>query len=146
MINVFDVAEYILSKLDSITTMKLQKLLYYCQAWSLVWDDEPLFDNDFEAWVNGPVCRELFDKHRHKFRVTHGDFNEFISGCDFSNRQIETMDAVLDFYGDKEPHFLIELTHKEDPWKLARGNCDDTEYCDTTISKDSMVRYYGNLS
>ena len=60
MANVFDVAKYILEKLGTLSTMKLQKLCYYCQAWSLVWDDTPLFDEKFEAWANGPVCRELF--------------------------------------------------------------------------------------
>ena len=49
MANIFDVARYILEVKGSMSTMKLQKLCYYCQAWSLVWDDSPLFDEDFEA-------------------------------------------------------------------------------------------------
>ena len=60
MANVFDTAKYILEQKGDMFTMKLQKLCYYSQAWGLVWDDEPLFDEDFEAWVNGPVCPELF--------------------------------------------------------------------------------------
>lgn len=44
-----------------MTTMKLEKLTYYCQAWSLAWDDVPLFDEEFEAWANGPVCPQLFE-------------------------------------------------------------------------------------
>lgn len=60
MATVFDVAEYILQKLGEVTTMKLQKLVYYCQAWSLVWDEQPLFEDDFQAWANGPVCPALF--------------------------------------------------------------------------------------
>ena len=47
MASVFDVAKYILHKLGTVTTWKLQKLVYYCQAWSLVWDDEPLFFDIF---------------------------------------------------------------------------------------------------
>ena len=35
---IFDVAEYILSESDTITAMKLERLCYYAQAWSLVWD------------------------------------------------------------------------------------------------------------
>ena len=58
-VSVFDVAAYILDKLGPISTIKLQKLVYYCQAWSLVWDEEPLFSERIEAWVNGPVVREL---------------------------------------------------------------------------------------
>lgn len=62
MANAFDVAKYILEVKGTMSTMKLQKLCYYAQAWSLVWDDKPLFDEEFEAWANGPVCRELFFK------------------------------------------------------------------------------------
>ena len=60
MISVSDVAQYILSKKGSMPVMKLQKLVYYCQAWSLVWDDAPLFSESIEAWANSPVCRILF--------------------------------------------------------------------------------------
>ncbi|MCH7691617.1 MAG: DUF4065 domain-containing protein, partial [candidate division Zixibacteria bacterium] len=54
-ISVFDVAKYILSKLGGVSAMKLHKLLYYAQAWSLVWDERPLFQERIEAWVSGPV-------------------------------------------------------------------------------------------
>ena len=60
MASVFDVAKYILENCGTMSTMKLQKLCYYSQAWSLVWDDTPLFEEDFHAWANGPVCKELF--------------------------------------------------------------------------------------
>lgn len=54
MANVFDVAKYILVQRGEMSTMKLQKLCYYCQAWSLVWDDKPLFEEEFQAWANVP--------------------------------------------------------------------------------------------
>ena len=56
MANVFDAAAYILEKQGAMTAMMLQKLVYYAQAWSLVWDQRPLFGNKIEAWANGPVC------------------------------------------------------------------------------------------
>ena len=68
-VSVFDVAAYILNKLGTISTIKLQKLVYYCQAWSLVWDEAPLFNEKIEAWVNGPVVRELFAFHRGAFQI-----------------------------------------------------------------------------
>ena len=43
MADVFDVAAYILKKKKALTSMKLQKLVFYAQAWSLVWDEKPLF-------------------------------------------------------------------------------------------------------
>ena len=67
--NVLNVARYVVEKLGSMTTMKLQKLTYYCQAWSLAWDDLPLFQDDFQAWANGPVCYELYNKHKDLFLI-----------------------------------------------------------------------------
>ena len=63
MSNVFTVAKYILQQKGAMSSMKLQKLCYYAQAWSLVWDDAPLFDEDFQAWRNGPVCYELYNSN-----------------------------------------------------------------------------------
>ena len=69
MASVLNVAQYVLNKVGDMTTLKLQKLVYYCQAWSLAWDGKPLFDEEFEAWANGPVCPELFKKHKGKFVI-----------------------------------------------------------------------------
>jgi uncharacterized phage-associated protein len=54
--------------------MKLQKLLYYCQGWHLAWDGEPLFGEEFEAWLSGPVCRELYELHKGEYSVGPGFF------------------------------------------------------------------------
>ena len=145
MANVFDVAKYILHKQGPMTTMKLEKLTYYSQAWSLAWDDVPLFDEEFEAWSIGPVCPKLFEKHKGMFVVNESLFPD-VDDYDFSEDQIATMDAVLDYYGDKEPQWLSELTHKELPWKAARAGCAPGEYCNNVISKESMQYYYGGLA
>ena len=57
MASVYDVAAFILGRLGQVGAMKLQKLVYYSQAWSLVWDDQPLFSETIEAWDKGPVVR-----------------------------------------------------------------------------------------
>lgn len=62
MANVFDVAGYIMEKTGIKSIMKLQRLCYYAQAWALVWDDAPLFKEDFQAWATGPVCPEIIDR------------------------------------------------------------------------------------
>src|SRR5271170_6235706 len=68
--NAHDVAAYILQKCGPMTAMKLQKLVYYCQAWSLVWDESPLFNEPIEAWANGPVVPSLFSKLQGTYIVT----------------------------------------------------------------------------
>lgn len=71
MTTVFDVAKYILDRCGAMSAMKLQKLVFYSQAMSLVWDDQPLFDDDFQAWAKGPVCKSLFDAHKGMYMLTN---------------------------------------------------------------------------
>lgn len=143
MTSVFDVAKYILHKMGRLSTWKLQKLCYYSQAWQLAWTGEPIFDEDFEAWSNGPVCRKLFNAHRGKYSVTENDLQ---GNADLLNAdQKETIDMILNGYGNMMPYELREQTHIEAPWKTARGNCKEGEHCENVITKASMNEYYGSL-
>ena len=93
MANVFDTAKYILEQSGSMSSMKLQKLCYYSQAWALVWDDAPLFGEDFQAWANGPVCPELFSKTQGKYSISSDD--ETGGDGDLSENQKDTIHKVL---------------------------------------------------
>lgn len=148
-VTVFDVADYFLSKLNidvgsSITPLKLQKLVYYAQAWSLVWDDKPLFNEHMEAWAHGPVNPELYNKYRDYGWRNIGPVNEVDLDI-FTKDELETMDAVWDGYGDYDGKYLERLTHQESPWTEARGDCSPGEYCDNVISIESMKAYYTNM-
>lgn len=138
MANVFDVAAYLLHAHGPMTTMKLQKLVYYCQAWSIVWDDERLFPERILAFDNGPVVRELWDVTRPMYRVERVDQGD---PSNLSDRQKETIDKVLEFYGDKDAQWLSDLTHMESPWKEAREQGQNTE-----ITLDRMSEYYSSLT
>ena len=138
---VFDVSSYILGKTGQITTMKLQKLVYYCQAWSLVWDDSPLFKEKIEAWANGPVCPELYYKHKGEYFV-----HQIIGNPDsLSQNQKETIDKVLEALADKPSKWLIDLTHMEDPWLDARKDLAPSERGNEEISHSAMAEYYSSL-
>ena len=143
MANVLDVATYILNKCGSMSTMKLQKLVYYTQAWSLVWDENELFPEEFEAWANGPVCRELYENHRGRYRLEVGDIQGNKQGI--SGEQQESIDTVLKEYCDKSPQWLSVLTHQEDPWKNARAGILDGCRGEVIVTKDAMLEYYGSL-
>lgn len=143
-VNIFNVAKYVLEKCGSMTTMKLQKIVYYCQAWSLAWDDKPLFPEDFQAWANGPVCPELFHFHKGKFTIDADNFKTYKTDI-FSTENIETMDAVIEAYKDKSPQWLSDLTHNEPPWKNARQGVPPGESCSVIIEKEDMQQYYGGL-
>ena len=141
-IRVFDVAAYILEKKGTLSTMKLQKLVYYSQAWSLVWDDKPLFKEDIEAWANGPVVRDLFYYHRGRYEI---DSVEIGNPRLLDPEQQDTVDAVLDYYGDRSAQWLIELTHLEDPWMQAREGLPPLERGNKVIPLDAMAVYYSSL-
>ncbi len=142
IVSVFDVSSYILDKLGKMSTMKLQKLVYYCQAWSLVWDERPLYSENIEAWSNGPVVPELFYFHRGRFNI---DKVEIGNPSLLSPEQKNTIDGVLNFYGDKNAQWLIDLTHLERPWKESRNGLPDYVRGSSIISLDLMAEYYSSL-
>ncbi len=127
-----------------MTAMKLQKLVYYSQAWSLVWDEEEeLYTEVIQAWANGPVVKDLYCAHRGEFRIS----KEFTSGNKdkLSSKQKNNIDRVLDFYGDKSAQWLSDLTHNELPWILARKGLSIDERGESEISIASMHEYYSGL-
>ena len=142
MVNVHDVAAYVVKRLGTVTAMKMQKLVYYSQAWSLVWEDRPLFRARIEAWANGPVLPELYNSHRGAFMVSKWPLGD-PGKLDKEDRS--TIDAVLKFYGDKSSQWLSDLTHSERPWKDARGGLPNGAVCNNEITRAAMAEYYGSL-
>jgi uncharacterized phage-associated protein len=140
----FDVARYILEKKGMMTAMKLQKLVYYAQAWSLVWDDEPLFKENIQAWINGPVVRELYDECKGKYQITIDDIT-LGDSCQLSINQRDSIDRVLDYYGDKSSQWLSDLTHMEDPWQNARKGLSPRDRGEIVITHADMANYYSSL-
>lgn len=142
MANVFDVAAYILKKSGPMTAMKLQKLVYYSQAWSLVWDEKPIFDEKIRAWANGPVVPELFFAHQGEFIVKDepkGDRHNL------SRDEKDTINAVLKHYGGKSGQWLSALTHKEKPWRKAREGLSDGDRGNVEITIAALANYYDNI-
>ncbi len=149
MVTVFDVADYFLSRveLDSgsvMTHLKLQKLCYYVQAWHLVFEDNPMFEEKFQAWAHGPACPELFSKFKDYRWNPIPPPDEFDSSI-FSGTEIETIEAVWEAYGQFDGKYLEDLTHQEDPWIMARGDCPPGEKCENVICWKSMKEYYTRL-
>ena len=138
-----DVAQYIRDKLGQISTIKLEKLVYYCKAWSLVWDEDPLFHEQIQAWANGPVVPELYKAHKGYFfcpsKIADADVNQL------TDEQKETIDVVLDAYKDKSPQYLVALTHSEEPWINARRGYKDGQSCQVPITDEAIASYYSRL-
>jgi len=138
VISVFDVANYFLSK-EPMTHKKLQKLCYYAQAWYLALFDKELFCSDFEAWVHGPVCPDLYYKYReHKWN----EIPKSAQVPEIDDDLVDFLEEVFVTYGEFSGDELEILTHSEDPWKKAREGCEDWEPSNKTIDKKVMRDYY----
>lgn len=147
MAEVIDVAEYILDKIGTMTAMKMQKLVYYCQAWHLVWTEHPLFEEKIEAWRNGPIVPELYEIHKGHFKLHPGFFFEKHGSKEpkaLVEREKDVIDRVLEYYGHRDPHWLSQLTHMEEPWKTARHKSTHEKQADE-ITHHAMFEYYCSL-
>ncbi len=142
MASAHDVARYILRERGTLSTVKLQKLVYYSQAWHLVWEDVPLFPERIEAWANGPVVPDLYREHRGEFQRSSWKKGS-IQNLTAAERA--TIDSILSFYGPKDAWLLSELTHRELPWKEARAGLPPGARGSSEISTASMAEYYGSL-
>ena len=140
MLSVVDVARYILSKFDSVTTMKLQKLTFYAQAHSLGSKGKPLFEEDFQAWVGGPVSPALFQKHRGKFLISPGFLGDESDPLPVETARV--IDEVLGALGNKSGNELSDRTHREDPWVQARGDRAPDSLGGDVISQRAIQEFY----
>jgi uncharacterized phage-associated protein len=137
-----DVAAFILRARGPMTAMKLQKLVYYSQAWSLVWDEVKLFPERIEAWAAGPVVPALYDRHRGEYLLDRWPVGNADS---LAPAEKATVEAVLKFYGDKSSQWLSDLTHSENPWKDAREGIAPGDRGNREITHAAMAEYYGSL-
>jgi uncharacterized phage-associated protein len=143
IVKAIDVADFILSRLGPMSAMKLQKLLYYSQAWCLVWTENALFEEDIQAWTNGPVVRDIYNLHKGFYRLEPGFFKG--NPKNLSAAQVEVIESVLKFYGDKDPQWLSELTHMEAPWQNSREGLAEGDRGEKVITKEAMLEYYSSL-
>ena len=149
-IDSIDLAKHLLAKLGKMEHLKIQKLLYYMEAYHLAYFDVSLIDDDFEAWMHGPVSRKVW-LH---FKKPAAVYNEIsISGEEavacagrfektLSPTQQEFLQDVLNNYGNDTSYQLECQTHDEAPWIEARAGLSPTEVCKNVISKETMKQFY----
>jgi uncharacterized phage-associated protein len=146
MNSLYNVADYFINRSDDenpMTPLKLQKLCYYAQAWSLVWDGVELFPDDFQAWIHGPANYDLYCKYKN-FK-TISEVSEDYNINSFNSQQLETLDAVWDAYGKFSGKYLEQLTHEEEPWIITRGNLPAGTGSNRIIEKNIIKEYYSKL-
>lgn len=140
MANISDIAKWFLHK-ESMTHKKLQKLCYYAQAWyCALYDGTPLFNDEIQAWIHGPVAPSLYRLYA-DYKWLLIPQVSFIN-VEFSDEIINVLEAVYNTYGELSGDQLESLTHSEDPWIEARGNLKPWEASTNPISCTAMAIYY----
>jgi uncharacterized phage-associated protein len=139
MEKVDDVAAALLIRTGPITTMKLQKLVFYCQAWHLAITGEPLFAEPVEAWVQGPVVRALHARHKGAYEVRSWPAGNSRA---LSEDSVRTIEWVVQKYGAYSAETLSAMTHQEIPWIVARGDLADGQRGFAEISQAQMYAFY----
>ena len=152
-VSIQDVVDYIIGQFadedGSLSILKLQKLLYYAQSWNLAFDRGPLFAGKFQAWVHGPVNRQVYDR----FKDTHSLFSPLSQRDIRSSFDPEALPAevknhvadILEAYGSFSGTQLENMTHEEAPWVEARGELKTFERCEIEIDEGVMRDFYANL-
>ncbi|MDR9403770.1 MAG: DUF4065 domain-containing protein [Halothece sp. Uz-M2-17] len=148
------IVDYIICRLlevgDTPTVLKVQKLLYYTQAWFLALnenDNEVFFNEQFQAWVHGPVCRKVYERFRDEGKIMFSALDESdlmnkdVTKC-LEEQDVLHIDNVLEAYGDLSGTQLEALTHQEDPWLNARKGLKPLERSENSIQEEDMRNYY----
>ena len=141
MLKSIDVANYFLSQCseesgDLISNLKMQKLVYYAQGFHLAVYDTPLFQEEIQAWLHGPVIPVLYSHYK-----PYGSAAiPLPSEVDFDNYDANTrdlLDDVYNVYGQYSAWKLRDLTHQEPPWvDAAKAGLN------SVISHSSLQEYF----
>lgn len=139
MTTAMDVAAYIRAKHGSAipSSRRLQKLLYFSQAWTLAWTGKPLFDSDFEAWPDGPVEREVWKNQRYYSIPAYS--GQLVPA------ESEAIDAIVAVYWSCTDRELVDLSH-EDVWREARGALPPQAAGRSNLKRESIRRHYLSLA
>ncbi len=136
-----DIAKWFINEI-SPDPLKLQKLIYLAQGFSYVFNDECLFNEDLEAWVHGPVNREIYFNYCDyayrpiviKYQITN-----------LSSKSLKVLEYVRDTYGKYDSKYLEELTHNQYPWQFAREGLDPDERDNKIIPKEIIAEYFSSI-
>lgn len=141
-------SNYILKHYGPMSHLKLQKLLFYCDAYHLAYFDVELIDDKFEAWVHGPVSRKVFDSLKDK-SLLYSDIEYVDNDTDIDNKfasllslQKDLLNNILSTLSTWTGIELEASTHSEKPWLEARVGYGEADRCHELISKDTTRSFY----
>lgn len=143
------VIAFLFERLEEVTPLMLQKLLYFMQGIHLALYGEPIFLEDCRAWIHGPVYPDVYDLFKDfKYNpIDDARFAMFSETSDaLSDHEKKVAELVVNTFGMYSGKALERITHKEDPWKKARRGYGDGIPSSERLTKQSMMEYYVMLN
>lgn len=129
-----------------LSALKHQKLLYYIQAWHLAFYGKQAFEGDFQAWIHGPVNREIYELYRdRKYLYSEMTVEDMVEPDVVTKIDEEIkghVDTILDAYAKFSATELESMTHQEEPWIEARKGYAPNQRCEKVIDPSLMQKYY----
>lgn len=120
---------------ESLTHLKLQKLLYYAQGVHLAYTENELFSDELLAWEHGPVAPRVYDVFKGNrdidFEPEDEDLEVFAKIQEDENTR-NVLEVVYDHYGKYSAWHLRNMTHDERPWL----ETDKNDIIDKNLIKD----------
>ena len=144
---IYLISKHIIARMEDITPLALQKILYYIQGFSTYFFDRPIFNDNAEAWVHGPVYREIYDRFSY-YRYNPISKNEFESYNEIDSlnaKEIKLIDSVINNFGVYSGKTLEKMTHTTIPWEEGRKELREEEYSSNIIDIDTMKDYFTNI-
>ena len=136
-----EVISYLLFQCEDITPLALQKALYYIQGFQYAFMNDFPFTEDCEAWVHGPVYREIYNRYSgYRFDPIENNINFDISV--FNDTEKAVIDSVIQNLCCYSGKILERFTHAEMPWLKTRGNLPADAHSNRIISKDTIGDYF----
>jgi uncharacterized phage-associated protein len=122
---------------SDLTNLKIQKLLYYAQSLYLALYDEPLFEEEIQAWRYGPVCPAAY-RYYSEFEAKQLPIPEKTSLASLSEEIQAVLEEVWDYFGGYHAYRLSGMTHSEFPWQKARQNLPTTARSEAPILLEDL--------
>ena len=143
------VIAYVFEKLEEVTPLMLQKLLYFIQGVYSALYGKPIFEEDCRAWVHGPVYPEVYELFR-DFKYNPIDDARFAllegTADALTEDEKKVIDLVVNTFGMYGGKVLERITHNEDPWKEARKGYGDSIPSSELLPKERIMRYYADIN
>lgn len=127
---------------DFVTNKRIQKLLYYIQAWHLAINKEPIFEDKIEAWIHGPAIRSVYEEYKSYVANPIDKISNENIMSELEKDVIEFVDRIVAAYSKYDTATLEYMTHAEDPWQKARKGLELNESSNNEITQESMRDYY----